>query len=137
MKNSLNLIFVALLLIVLGCSCPNKLKELSSKKSETPISVSTPTTDSPSFPANSSGSANQTQKNRVSSLSLADYNRVKNGINYAEAVNILGSEGAEVSSSEVGKYKTSTYKWDGENYSYIILTFQNDKLMFKSQGGLK
>jgi hypothetical protein len=39
--------------------------------------------------------------------------------------------------SEAGKFKIVTYKWSGEDYSYIIATFMNDKLQSKSKGGLK
>jgi len=132
MKNSLNLIFAALILVVLGCSCPSKLKELSQNSNSTaPLSSPTP------FTANTASTPTTTQSNKKASLSMAQYNQVKNGMTYRETVAAIGSEGTEVSSSEVGKYKTATYKWEGENYSYIILTFQNDKLMFKTQANLK
>lgn len=130
MKNSLNLVSVALLLIVLGCSCPNKLKELSQNSSTTPTSNPTP------FTSNTAPMPN-TPPDKKGSLSMAQYNQIKNGMTYQEAVTAIGSEGTEVSSSEIGKYKTVTYKWDGENYAYIILTFQNNKLMFKTQSNLK
>ncbi|MCY7375387.1 MAG: DUF3862 domain-containing protein [Pyrinomonadaceae bacterium] len=130
MKNSVNLVFVALLLVVLGCSCPNALKNLNLDNKGT-----TPTTpNSTPYIANTANSPTTKSK---AVLSMASYNQIKNGMKYSEAVKILGGEGAEVSTSEIGKYKTATYKWDGENYSYIILTFQNDKLMFKSQANLK
>ena len=129
MKNSFSLVFVALTLVVLGCSCPN-LKNFNFDNKGT-SSNTTPATNNSIEPIVSPTS------NKTSTISLAKYNQIKNGMNYQETVNILGGEGTEVSSSEVGKYKTATYKWDGENYSYIILTFQNDKLMFKTQGSLK
>lgn len=131
MKNSFSLIFIALLLVVLGCSCPNLNKFNFDKKDATPIPNSTP------LPTNAPNPPNAPTSKSNASISLEKYNQIKNGMTYQEAVNIIGGEGAEVSSSEIGKYKTATYKWDGENYSYIILTFQNDKLMFKSQGSLK
>ncbi len=127
MKNSFNLGFIALLLVVLGCSCPN-LKNFRSSETGTnsPTPNSTPSETNISTPPPNN-----------SSITMAKYNQVKNGISYDDAVKILGGEGNEISNSEIGKYKTATYKWDGENYSYIILTFQNDKLMFKAQGNLK
>lgn len=56
---------------------------------------------------------------------------------YKEVVEILGSDGTETSNSEIGKYKTVVYKWEGDNYTYVIASFQNDKMSFKSQYGLK
>lgn len=128
MKNSSNFGFVALLLIVLGCSCPklNELKSGSTESSPTPFS--TPfTTTAPTAKPTAKGN----------SITMAKYNQIKNGMKHSEVVEILGEEGTEMSNSEIGKYKTVTYKWEGENFSYIILTFQNDKLMFKSQANLK
>ncbi len=130
MKNSFGLIFIVFTLLVLGCACPNLNKFNFDKKgtTSTPLPTNSTNTEIPS---------SSPKSNKDYSISLAKYNQVKNGMTYQEAVNIIGGEGTEVSSSEVGKYKTATYKWDGENYSYIILTFQNDKLMFKTQGSLK
>ncbi len=132
MKNSLNLVFVALLFIVLGCNCSKKFGDFAvNTESNQPIANPTP------FTANTTTTPNLPPTGKKASLAMAQYNQIKNGMTYQEAVNAIGSEGTEVSSSEVGKYKTATYKWEGENYSYIILTFQNDKLMFKTQANLK
>ena len=139
MKNFFNLGFVVLLLVVLGCSCPN-LKDLNldERGASTPSSSnSTPSNSSP-FETNSN-TANTKPAGSSSSavLTMEKYNRLKNGMSYTEAVEILGSEGEELSSSEVGKFKNVTYKWAGENYSFVIATFQNDKLLFKSQANVK
>jgi len=131
MKNSLNLGFIALLLIVLGCSCPNlKNFKLDEKGTSSPTPYSTP------FDANVSTTPTTTTTGK-SSITMAKYTQVKNGMAYSDVIKILGEEGNEVSNSEIGKFKTATYKWDGENYSYIILTFQNDKLIYKAQANLK
>jgi Beta-lactamase inhibitor (BLIP) len=132
MKNSLNIVIVTFIFIVLGCSCP-KMADIQKKID-----------DSSKKPTNSDNVANTATKpakeddqKKSSSLTLASYNRVKTGMKLSEVSDILGDEGAEVSSSEVGKAKIITYKWEGEDYSYIICTFNNDKLMLKSQSKLK
>lgn len=130
MKNSLNLGFIALLLVVLGCSCPN-LKNLNLGENR---SIPAPPPAATPFGTNTSESPT---KSGNASLTKANYEQIKNGMSYKQVVDILGSEGSEMSNSEIGKYKTVTYKWDSDNYSYIIVTIQNDKLMFKSQNGLK
>lgn len=126
MKNKYNLGFVALILVVLGCSCP-KLDELkqggtSSSPSSTPNVPTTTTT--PATKANAG-------------LSMDKYNQLKNGMSYKEAVEVMGSEGEEMSSSEFGKYKTVSYKWSGDNFQFVFAVFQNDKMLSKSQSGLK
>ncbi len=130
MKNSSNLGFVLLLLMALGCACPNlKNMKVEDNRSGSPSPNATPiVVDTTETPKTVGGNAE---------ISTAKYNQLKNGMSYDEAVRILGAEGSEVSSSEIGKYKNATYKWDGANYSFIILTFQNDKLLFKSQSNLK
>lgn len=126
MKNKFNLGFVALLLVVLGCSCP-KLDEL--KKSD---NTTTPSS-SPNAPTTTTTPVTKAD----SGLSMDKYNQLKNGMSYKEAVAIMGSEGEEMSSSEIGKYKTVSYKWSGDNFQFIFAVFQNDKMLSKSQTGLK
>jgi hypothetical protein len=127
-SNALSLVLCIGILIVIGCSCPNmdKLQKEIEKGSASPSPSS-----SPVFTANSDNT------NSKSDLTLNKYNQIKNDMSLEEVQEIIGSDGAEVSSSEIGKYKTVTQKWDGDNYSYIICTFQNDKMKFKSQGSLK
>ncbi len=55
----------------------------------------------------------------------------------AEVENTLGGKGTEISSSMGGGVKFSVNKWEGERFQSIILSFRNDKVMTKSQVGLK
>lgn len=127
MKNSLNLLFVFLLLVVLGCSCPSKLKELSEKKD--PPTRSTPATSStPSSTPATKGEYD---------LSMDKYNKIKVGMPRSEVENTLGGKGTEISSSVGGGMRFSVNKWEGEKFQSIILSFKNDKVMSKSQVGLK
>ena len=132
MKNSLNIVFVALLFIVLGCNCSKKFGDFAvNTQSNQPVANSTPLT------ANTTTAPGSPTNGKQSSLTMEQYNQVKNGMTYQEAVAAVGSEGTEVSSTEISGYKTATYKWEGENYSFIFLTFQNDKLISKTQTNLK
>ncbi len=130
MKNSLNFGLVALLFVVLGCSCPF-LKNLKlDEKEDAPKPAATPSVANTATPKVKSS-------DKTASLTLDDYNQLKNGMSKSEVEQILGSEGEQVSSSEIGKYKIETYKWQGENFSFVIITFRNDKVFSKSQANLK
>lgn len=114
--------------VVIGCSCPNwtdlqtKIEE-STKKTET-----NSTSNAAIAPKKSS---------ETSQISVDKYNRLKTGMSVKQTVEIMGDSGEELQSSESGKYKIATYKWTGENFSYIVVTFMNDKLQSKSKGGIK
>ncbi len=131
MKNSFNLVLAVLFLAILGCSCP-KLEELtkgsnSSGPTSTPYSSntsSTPTTTS----SPSSGSLD---------LTMEKYNQLKPNMAKSEVERILGGEGTEISSSTGGGITFSVYKWEGPEYRSIIISFRSDKIMSKSQVGLK
>ncbi len=128
-SNALSLVICIGILIAVGCSCPKELqKELDKAGKATP---------SPTVVVNSGSNSVNSGDSEEADLTLAKYNQIKNGMSLDEVQEIIGSDGKEVSSSEIGRYKTVTQKWDGDNYAYIICTFQNDKLMFKSQGGIK
>jgi hypothetical protein len=55
----------------------------------------------------------------------------------SEVESILGGKGTEISSSTGGGMRFSVNKWEGEKFKSIILSFKNDKIMTKSQVGLK
>lgn len=130
MKNSLNLGFIVLVLVVLGCSCP-KLDELGKKDSSpspspTPVSTSSPTETTTNKTTTSTGD-----------LTKDKFNRIKTGMSYKQVVEIIGSEGEETSSSQFGRYKVASYKWSGSGYAMIFAVFNSDKLTSKSQANLK
>lgn len=69
---------------------------------------------------------------------MAGYNQLKNGMTYEQVVKILGKEGEELSSNDIGGIKTVMYKWDGDSFgSALTVMFQNGKMMQKSQFNLK
>ncbi len=131
MKNSLNLAFVILFLVVLGCSCP-RLDDLRGDKG-TPSPSATPASSNPSrTPEKKAPPSDST-----SSLTIAKYNQLKIKMPKDDVDRILGGPGTEISTSSGGGMTFSVYKWSGENYTSIIISFQDDKIMSKSQVGLK
>lgn len=131
MKNSLNLAAVILFLVVLGCSCP-KLDDLRGDKT-TPAPSSTPTSPNTSRTPEKKASPSDS----TSVLTMAKYNQLKINMPKDDVDRILGGPGTEISTSSGGGMTFSVYKWSGENYTSIILSFKNDKIMSKSQVGLK
>jgi outer membrane protein assembly factor BamE (lipoprotein component of BamABCDE complex) len=127
MKNSINLAFGVLFLIVLGCSCP-RLSEIGRK--DPPRPASTP------FSSNSTNGPTPDSPTS-SALTMAKYNQLKTGMARSEVERILGGPGTEISSTSGGSSTFSVDKWQGENYSSIIISFRNDKILSKSQVGLK
>jgi len=131
MKNLSNIGFVVLLLVVLGCNC-SRLEEFTKGKRPPPTSTplgplgTTPTPATTSSPTSSGGD-----------LTKEQFSRIKNGMSYKQVVEIIGSEGEEISMSEVGRYKVASYKWAGPGYQMIFGVFTNDKLTSKSQANLK
>lgn len=73
----------------------------------------------------------------ASSLTLEKFNQLQDGMKYQDAVRILGSEGTETSSFSSGGTKTITYKWEGEKYARVTVTFKNDALTSKIQMNVK
>ena len=130
MKNSLNLTVAVLVLVVLGCSCP-KLGDLAKKPTEPSPAV----TPAPfSTPANTSTTS--TKKGEYD-FSMPQYNQISIGTSRADVERILGGKGTEISNSVGGGVRFSVNKWEGDNFKSIILSFKNDKVMTKSQVGLK
>ena len=71
-------------------------------------------------------------------VNKAAFQSLKTGMSYRQAVAILGSEGEEISSNEIGGAKTVMYKWEGGGFgANMNAMFQNDKLISKAQMGLK
>lgn len=71
-------------------------------------------------------------------VTKAQYTALKTGDSYAEAVKVLGCEGEELSSNEIGGYKNVMYMWSGNGFgANMNAMFQNDGLVSKAQFGLK
>jgi len=129
-SNALSLVLVIGIMVVVGCSCPqlNELRQGSTDNSNRTTVSGTPS---------SSGSGNTTDSSKSSALTMEKYNQIKNGMTYKQVVEIVGSEGTETMSSGEGKYKVTSYKWEGEDFQFITTVFMGDKLTSKVQANLK
>lgn len=71
-------------------------------------------------------------------VTKAQYAALSDGISYQQAVNILGCEGEELSSSDMAGYKTTMYMWEGNGFGgNMNAMFQNNAMVSKAQFGLK
>lgn len=127
MKNSLNLCFAILLLVVIGCSCP-KLGELGKKgDSETPRPETTPVGNSTPL---------TTAKGEYD-VTMAKFDRVRVGMKRTEVEGIFGGAGTEYYSGKGGGSTFISVKYVGDNYKTIFVSYRNDKVTSKTQAGLK
>ncbi len=129
MKRAYDLILVGVILVGLGCGCPERLKEMSEKKGS-PSNTPGPTRPTPP-------SATPNTPRGEYSLSMEKYNKIKVGMPRSDVENTLGGKGTEISSSVGGGVRFSVNKWEGDGFKSIILSFRNNKVMSKSQVGLK
>ncbi len=121
MKN-LFLIAAVFLLLVVGCR-PSNENVSTVKESKPENAVVTP---------------EATPEPAENEITMEKFNRLKTGMSYKEAVEILGAEGEVLSESEIGGTKTVMYSWAGSSFaSSMNAMFQNNKLISKAQMGLK
>jgi hypothetical protein len=102
---------------------------------ENPRNISTP---SPS------ATREREQKRDTSFATMAEFRRIQNGMSYQQVCNIIGSEGELLSENfmegvpgVMASIHTEMFMWQGEGLGNMNAMFQNDKLMQKSQFGLK
>jgi hypothetical protein len=78
--------------------------------------------------------------------SLAEFNRIDYGMSYAQVVQIIGGEGELTSANRIQgvagvmeSIETKLYQWEGVGGfgANMLVMFQNDKVIQKSQFGLK
>jgi len=67
---------------------------------------------------------------------MADYRRIASGMRYKQVRTIIGTEGEELSRSDMAQYTTIMYSWKNSNGSNMNAMFQNDRLVTKAQFGL-
>ncbi|MBK9238942.1 MAG: zinc ribbon domain-containing protein [Acidobacteria bacterium] len=89
-----------------------------------------------------SGPANsylQTGSTTSPGVTLAQFQRLSDGITYSEAVRVLGGAGTEQSRSNIGGLVTVMYSWPGSGTlgANMNAMFQDDKLVTKAQFGLR
>lgn len=86
----------------------------------------------------SSSTASQgAQQDQDSTKIDADkFAKIENGMTYDEVVSIIGSEGSEQSTNEIGGVKTTMYEWESDGWGVATITFQNGKVTNKTQFGV-
>ncbi len=132
MKGTNLLAFALVLLAVLACNLP---KNDNNSNSNSSPSASPAASGSPKVKADGESSP---AAPAAAGVTMAGFTQLKTGMTYEQAVKILGKEGTEMSSNEIGGTKTIMYQWEGDGLGATMTAmFQNNKLMSKSQFGLK
>ena len=97
---------------------------------------------SSSSAATSGGSSKSsaTESKAKNYITKADYDKIQNGMSYADVKGVIGCDGEQM--SEVGtkgdSLYTVVYDWKGKDgISNAVLEFQGDQLQMKSQTGLQ
>lgn len=87
--------------------------------------------------SSSSTASQSTQQDKDSTKIDADkFAKIENGMTYDEVVSIIGSEGSEQSTNEIGSVKTTMYEWESDGWGVATITFQNGKVTNKTQFGV-
>lgn len=92
--------------------------------------------ESPDSEPPTSSSTSQQKKKESGNVTMANYERLRNGMSRSEVESILGGKGTELSSSSGAGMSFAVIQWEKEDFKSIIVTFQNDKIMSKTQVGL-
>jgi len=71
-------------------------------------------------------------------ITLTEFNQLQDGMSYSDVAGIVGSEGVVDSQTDIDDMHLITYHWNGnDDYSQACIEFENDKLIGKTQAGLK
>ena len=127
--------FLLIVLAVLGCTLP---KEPESKsENTTSSSAATPSTSTADrVKATPPPKPTATRSEPESGVTLANFQRLKNGMTYSEVVRVIGAEGELLSESEFAGTTTEMYQWKAGMMANMNAIFQNGKMVSKAQFGL-
>jgi hypothetical protein len=70
-------------------------------------------------------------------VTQAQYDRIRDGMSYEQVLDVIGTDGQELSRSNMAGYSTVVYSWTNPNGSNMNAMFQNDRLINKAQFGLR
>jgi hypothetical protein len=90
-----------------------------------------------------SGDASNFSVSGSNTVTYDEFQRVEDGMYYSQVEDIVGESGTKVSSSEVDGFgefsgvSTNMYKWQNSDGSNMVVVFQNNEVMSKSQFGLR
>lgn len=97
--------------------------------------------DTAEKPDTSTGAAEEADKSEktsddVEGITAEKYEKIENGMSYEDVKGIIGTDGENVSSSDVAGVTTAIYQWKSGNFGTAMVTFQNDAVTGKSQFGV-
>jgi hypothetical protein len=140
MKNLLFLLFIGFVIAVWVIARPlDRIGEGPAPRQQQPVAAKNPPT--PSTPSSPPPIEPAKQSRQIT---LEMYGMMKEGISYDEARAVIGFDGEELSSNVIRgapgvieDVHTVAYSWKNWDGSNMLLMFQNDRLMSRSQFGLK
>jgi hypothetical protein len=65
------------------------------------------------------------------------YAQILEGMTYQEVRDVIGTDGEELSHSDIAGFTTVAYSWRNPNGSNMMIMFQNGRLVSKTQFGLR
>ncbi len=74
---------------------------------------------------------------RAGLITNAKFESIREGMFFAQVIEIVGSAIGETSSSKFGNIMTKMCSWKSNGFGNTSIMFQNDRLVSKSQFGLK
>lgn len=128
MGNRINLGLIGLILVVLGCSCPNRLTEMANTSSqpERPANIVNSTREA--TPAPSSRGEYEVTK--------AKYDQIKVGMKRSDVEKIMGGRGVEFYNGRGGGSSFISVKWEGEKLRTVFVNFKDDRVTSKNASSL-
>jgi hypothetical protein len=78
-----------------------------------------------------------TKEEPADRVTLAKFHAVANDMTYDQVVAVVGSEGEQVTQPGKGKVATVIVTWKNRSGSSMTVTFQNARVVSKSQLGLR
>lgn len=106
----------------------------SNSSSSTAASNSTDAVQTDNGSSESTGATDNEEDS--GNINAEKFAAIEQGMSYEEVVDIIGSEGVEQSTSTVGDITTTIYDWDSDSWGNASVTFQNDKVVNKTQIGV-
>ncbi|MGI5932565.1 MAG: DUF3862 domain-containing protein [Eubacterium sp.] len=91
-------------------------------------------TESQTKPA--AGSSKQ-DKTPTAEITGKNFKKIKTGMSYKEVLKIIGKKGKLISTSETNGTKTNAYQWRTGSSGTVVIIFQNNKVMSKTQVGVE
>ena len=93
-------------------------------------------TDAESKTEAAAGSSKQ-DETPTAEITKKEFKKIKTGMSYKEVLKIIGKKGKLISTSETNGAKTNTYQWRSGSSGTVVIIFQDNKVMSKTQVGVE